>query len=313
MNRKEFNDLMKMSYKSLETEEWIDIYFTRPIGLVMALICRALHIHPNAITIVSIFLGIGAGFMFYNSDLQSNLIGVALMMAANFCDSADGQLARINNQKTLMGRMLDGFASDVWYFCCYFAIACRLAYETIPGTDTNWGIWIWILCALGGFGGHARQARIADYYRQIHLFFLLGKEGSELNSFKSQRAIAEKHLRDHNWIGVLYFWNYSNYCHAQEKATPNFQRLKNLLTEKYGNIGNVPEHIRQEIHDRSLPLMKYTNILTHNWRAITLFTGCLLNEPWIYPLAEITVFLCIYIYMYRTHEGFCQEIYEKER
>ena len=53
-----FKELLKLSFKSEDTEEWLDVHFTRPIGLVFALLWNKLDIHPNVITIVSIFLGI---------------------------------------------------------------------------------------------------------------------------------------------------------------------------------------------------------------------------------------------------------------
>lgn len=302
----EFRRLLRLSYKSLDTEEWLDIYFTRPIGLVFALFWNKLGVHPNAITVLSIFLGIGAGYMFLHADLESNIYGVLLMMFANFCDSTDGQMARITGKKTLTGRMLDGFASDVWYACCYVAIAIRLFNETIPGTDWQWGIGIFALCTAAGLLGHARQARLADYYRQIHLFFLLGKDGSELDTYASQRAIYEKYRAEKNWVGCLFFYNYANYCKAQEAVTPQFQCLMKLLRKKYGSGENIPQKLRDEVRTHSLPLMKYTNILTHNTRAIVLFISCLIDEPWIYPLFECTVLFLIYIYMHRTHERFCK-------
>ena len=42
--------------KSKDTEEWLDVHFTRPIGLFFALIWERLGVHPNTITIISIFL-----------------------------------------------------------------------------------------------------------------------------------------------------------------------------------------------------------------------------------------------------------------
>ena len=103
-----FKELLKLSFKSEDTEEWLDVHFTRPIGLAFALLWNKFDIHPNVITIVSIFLGAGAGWMFHYSDLWSNVCGVVLLMLANFCDSTDGQMARITGKKTLIGRMLDG-------------------------------------------------------------------------------------------------------------------------------------------------------------------------------------------------------------
>ena len=111
-----FKALLQASFKSNDTEEWLDVHFTRPIGLVFALLWNRLNVHPNAITILSIFLGATAGCMFYYTDLQHNLIGMVLLMLANFCDSTDGQMARLSGKKTLIGRMLDGFSGDVWFF-----------------------------------------------------------------------------------------------------------------------------------------------------------------------------------------------------
>ena len=65
MNYKEFQEMLHASFKSKDTEEWLDVHFTRPIGLLFALMWKRLGVHPNAITILSIFLGVGAAFMFY--------------------------------------------------------------------------------------------------------------------------------------------------------------------------------------------------------------------------------------------------------
>ena len=105
-----FKEMLQASFKSKDTEEWLDVYFTRPIGLVFAIFWNKLGVHPNVITILSIFLGVGAGIMFGYTDLMHNILGVLLLMFANFCDSTDGQMARLTGKKTLLGRVLDGFS-----------------------------------------------------------------------------------------------------------------------------------------------------------------------------------------------------------
>lgn len=42
----------------------------------MGLIFKRLGVHPNVVTILSIFLGVGAGIMFYYPDLKHTLIGI---------------------------------------------------------------------------------------------------------------------------------------------------------------------------------------------------------------------------------------------
>jgi len=157
---------MASTLKSLDTEECIDIWFYRPIGYRWALLFHRLGVSPNAITIMAIFIGIAAGVCFYYTSLTVNVVGMLLLVWANSYDSADGQLARMTGQKSPLGRVLDGFCGDVWFFTIYVAICLRLMPE--------WGLWIWLLAIVTG-SYHSKQAAMADYYRNIHLLFLKGR------------------------------------------------------------------------------------------------------------------------------------------
>ena len=312
MEKRSFKELLKASYKSEDTEEWLDVHFTRPIGLAFALMWEKLGVHPNAITILSIILGVGAGMMFYFPDLEHNIYGVVLLMFANFCDSTDGQLARLTGQKTLIGRMLDGFSGDLWFFAIYVAIACRLYNEPVPFLDGyTWGIGSVILCSVAGFLCHSPQSSLADYYRQIHLYFLLGKKGSELDDYKSQRAIYESMTWKGNLWAKIFYFNYANYCKSQEKRTPGFQAFYKTVKLRWPNLEDMPQTLRDEFRYNSLPLMKYTNLLTFNSRAIIIYVTCLAGIPYLYPLMEITVFMAMYVHMRKSHEKFSLEMADK--
>ena len=305
---KTFRELLQASFKSEDTEEWIDVYFTRPIGLFFALIWIRLGVHPNAVTILSIFLGMGAGVMFYFTDLWHNLCGVVLLMLANFCDSTDGQMARLTGKKTLIGRMLDGFAGDVWFFSIYLALCLRLTPQPIPGLDIHWGVWIWVLAFVAGVLCHVPQAALADYYRQIHLLFLLGKEGSELDTYAEQHRIYESLPKKGALLERIFYGNYQNYCRSQEQRTPAFQRFYAKMKEKYASMDDVPAPLRQAFLKGSRPLMPLTNILSFNWRAISFYVFCLLNIPWVCFLIDILVFNTLYIYMRKRHEHLCKTL-----
>ncbi len=302
-----FKEMLQASFKSKDTEEWLDVYFTRPIGLVFAIFWNKLGVHPNVITILSIFLGVGAGIMFGYTDLMHNILGVLLLMFANFCDSTDGQMARLTGKKTLLGRVLDGFSGDVWFVTIYFAIIFRLFNQNIPGTELHWHLLIFVLAFVAGVMCHSPQSSLADYYRQIHLLFLKGKEGSELDNYAQQRQIYEN-LPKSKWFDRLFYYNYANYCKSQEKRTPKFQKMMEVIKERYGSVENMPQELKEQFIKGSRPLMKYTNILTFNVRAITLYVTCLLNCPWVYLLVEILILSIIYIYMHKKHESLCAEI-----
>ena len=313
---KPFRQLLRESFKSDDTEECLDVYFTRPIGLVFARMWIKMGVTPNFVTVLSMFFGVGAGWCFIHTELWWNVGGVVLMMLANFCDSTDGQMARLTDHKTAVGRMLDGFASEVWYSCCYVAIVIRLWNEFIPFTSTRWMWWGFALCSLAGFFWHARQCQLADYYRQIHLYFLMGEEGSELNSTENEQrmldAIPMRKMgamlvpeRGYRWDYAFHFF-YIGWCRKQEKNTPEFQKFFREVKRRWPNAADMPSDFREAFRRRSLPLMKYTNILTHNTRVTALYVACLVNMPYLYPLFEITVLAALYYYMKHKHEHMCR-------
>lgn len=309
--------MLQSTFKSQDTEETIDIYFTRPIGLLWAKLFERFDIHPNVVTILSIILGVAAGccMAVAEGDWVMTLIGIGLLMWANFYDSADGQLARMTGKKTRWGRILDGFAGDAWFVSIYAAIGYRLmAQPILPfyAESPLWSWWIFPVLYYVGFHLHGVQSRLADYYRNIHLYFIKGEQGSELdNAAKLRAEYATLSWREQGaWKLFLHF--YCNYTAGQEKATPDFQAFKRTLDERYGRA--LPVALVEEFRAGSLPLMKWTNVLTFNWRAITLYCSLLLAIvfPWavvLYPLTEATVFVLIYRYMHSHHEALCRRMH----
>lgn len=306
---RKIKELLAASLKSKDTEEWLDVHFTRPIGLAFALLWHKLGVAPNYITVLSMFLGVAAGVMFYFTDFLHNLFGVILLMLANFCDSTDGQLARLTNQKSMIGRCLDGFAGDVWFFAIYLAIVLRIWNQNMPGTSDPWGFYGLALAAIAGIVSHMQQSSLSDYYRQIHLYFLKGDEGSELDTYEAQHAELEK-LKGKEGV----FWdrafhsNYQNYCKSQEKRTPEFQKLRKTIETNFRTVEKMPEEWKEDFLKGSRPLMPMTNFLTFNSRAIFIYITCLLNIPWAYFLLEISLYNIIYIYMHKRHEELCKKI-----
>lgn len=287
--------------KSRDTEETLDIWFNRPIGYLWTLFFMKLNVHPNVVTILSIILGMAAGYMFYFPDMPHTVCGILLLMWANFYDSADGQLARLTGKKTRWGRMLDGFAGDIWFFCIYLAICLRLTPQ--------WGIWIWLVAALSGLVCHSKQCALADYYRNIHLYFLKGESASELDNFKQQREIYRSLPWRHNvwWKWFLFF--YGNYTRSQERMTPRFQQMFALWQKMKGTA--PAGEARAEFIEGSCPLMKYCNFLTFNARAIALYVSMLAGMPYLYFIFELTVMNAVFFYMRSRHERLSSAVYEK--
>ena len=292
------------SLKSLDTEESIDLAFYRPVGYAWARLAERLGVTPNVITVASIFLGIGAGIAFYPDKLWINIIGMLLLVWANSFDSADGQLARMTGQYSRLGRILDGVSGDIWFITIYIAICLR---ENHYGTYFSEHPWlIWVIAAVAGYC-HARQAAMADYYRQFHLYFLKGADGSELDTAASVRDRRAGLSRRGNFMQRIILAFYMSYTAGQEAATPAMQALRDELARRFPD-GNIPAAFRSDFRRQSLPLMKYTNILTFNWRTIALFASLFAGQPWLYFVFELTVLNILLIYMVIRHERMCRRL-----
>ncbi len=314
------NSIQK-TYKSKDTEEWFDTVFNRPIGFLWAKFFDFFGIHPNVVTVLSMVLGAMAGYLFHyhaNNEtvllgmtgMTCNVIAVVLLIWANHYDSADGQLARMSGKKTQLGRILDGTAADVWYFTIYFCLAYRIYDDPIPFTDGltfGWGGLA--LAIMSGIFGHIPECRLADYYRNIHLFFINGEAGSEFDHYEDVKRQYDEMTWGQSLIQKTFLWFYKYYTHAQEKSTPQFQAYWKKLKDKYGD--NIPQNVRDEFREKSLPLMKYTNFLTFNARGISLYVAALIDMAWLYLIFEIVVFSIVYKYMHYRHEKMCKELLER--
>ena len=290
------------SLKSLDTEEGIDLVFYRPIGYAWACLAKRLGVTPNAITIASIFIGIGAGVAFYFPQMWINLIGMLLLIWANSFDSADGQLARMTKQYSRLGRILDGVSGDFWFAAIYIAICLR---ENITSDFFSAHHWvIWVIAVVAGIC-HAKQAAMADYYRQFHLYFLKGKEGSELDSASKLRQKLAALSWSRNFWQKLTLSTYTNYTVQQEATAPTMQRLRAAIAKRFPD-GHLPQDFRDDFRKASLPLMKYTNILSFNWRCIALFISLFLKMPWLYFAFELIVLNSLLVYMVVRHEKICR-------
>lgn len=312
MNFKELKKEYKASLKSMDTEETIDLMFYRPIGFAWAKLFAKIGVSPNVVTIASIFLGVAGGILLYWGKqpwLWLNYLGIFLIIWANSYDSADGQLARLTKQYSRIGRILDGVSGDLWFFAIYFA----LVFRELHFGDLWLGDWfsshawvIWTIAVLAGLC-HAKQAAMADYYRQFHLFFLKGKDGSELDS----TAVLDEQNRQLTWsknffakVTMLF---YRNYTRQQEGTTPRMQELRAALRERFGDENGSTQEFRDAFRVKSLPMMKYTNMLSFNTRIIAMFVSVIIQIPWLYFAFELVVLNLMMLYMIVCHERFCKK------
>jgi hypothetical protein len=320
----------KATLKSAETEDWLDLHVIRPACYYLAVFFAKFDIHPNTVTIWSMIIG-AASAVFYGcasyyycgwNGLMLNIVAIVMLMIADILDCTDGQLARMTGKKSPLGRILDGAAGFTWFVPIYTAMTWRfyqhheLEFSWLGISDTPQNALIatavvLVLAVLSGFEGMGRQQRMADYFIQVHLFFLKGEKGSELDNSERQRQLYDELPKDAPWYEREFQKSYVGYTRKQEHATPKFQRLMGLLKEKFGSASAMPEQVRREFHDSSLRIITLNGLLTFNFRSFWFFLFCLLDVPVLNFLFEIIVMGLLCHYVIHRYERLSSRIADK--
>ena len=281
------------SLKSIETENYIDRKFYRPIGFRIAKSLCGTGITPNMVTIISIFVGAAAGPLFYYDNIYLVILGILSLIIANILDCVDGQLARLSGIKSKIGRILDGLAGDIWFTLIYVFIALRL--------NNEFGTRLFFIPAVLAGISHLIQANITDYYKTLHLYFVSREKGSEFQSLDELRS---QYNEMKPGAGKVLFFLYLGYTSIQEAFTPKLQAFLKYLRTTYG--GNIPDNIQENFRHQSKCLMKnYLDLLTFNGRSILLFLTVLTGYVWIYLFYEIVILNIILVISIHKYEKIC--------
>ncbi len=287
------------SLKSIETENYIDQWFYRPIGFRIARLLRNTGITPNMVTIISIFVGAAAGPLFYYNHIRYTLLGILCLVIANILDCVDGQLARLTGIKSKIGRILDGLAGDIWFALIYIFLALRL--------NNEYDTWMFFIPAVLSGLSHLVQANITDYYKTLHLYFVSKEKGHEFQNFDEVRT-QYKNMKP--GIGKILFFFYMGYTSLQEIVTPKLQLMLKNFQSKYGD--DIPEDIRIDFRRQSGYLMKrFIDLMTFNGRTIILFIAVLTGYAWFYFFFEIVILNIILLISIRKHENICASFIER--
>jgi hypothetical protein len=161
-----FNEF-RSSIKSPDTEEKLDLLLYRPLGFLIAKVAWVFRMTPTMLSL----LGLGFGFLaaLYFLDTKSNTalaIGSFYFILSGIFDSSDGQLARISNQSTKLGLILDGICDSLVTIAIY--LTCSWPFLKM------YGPWF-ILLMIPALHLHSCQCAILDFYHREYLFFGYGK------------------------------------------------------------------------------------------------------------------------------------------
>ncbi|MEP4532895.1 MAG: CDP-alcohol phosphatidyltransferase family protein [Cyclobacteriaceae bacterium] len=184
------------SIKIPEVEEWFDIYFSRFFGYYLALISRFFGLSPHQVSLLSLLSGFVAGYLFFfQEDLTLVLWACFFITFSGLLDSADGQLARMTNTASDLGRKIDAII-DTFVF-----VACYVGGSLYFFMDTPYGWYIFPLAVLAGYS-HSAKSAAYEFYKTEFMYYLGNDSGyripnvSDLKTEKRQTGF---------WNTCLYY------------------------------------------------------------------------------------------------------------
>lgn len=280
----------ELIYKSKNTEEYLDKIFYRPSGYLIALLSRKIGLTPNIITSFSVIIGIAGSVFFLPVNIYFNFTGILFLIFSDILDSADGQLARLSNKSSKFGRILDGLGGDLIFLTIYIVLCLRLKND-------GFGITIFIIAFISIIC-HSFQSSIADYYRNIFMYYTSQDGKSELEFSKDIHSNIKNMSWKQSFLKKLLLQLYYSYTKQQEFLSREFIKFNNYVKSEYQSI---PKYIKINFKVSFKPMIKYYNFLTINSRIAALSIFILINKPLYYFVFEIVFMNIIFAYVLICH------------
>jgi len=275
------------TYKAPELEGWIDIHFYRKLGFQLAKFFARLRVTPAAVSVLGAVCGVLAGHLYYYRDLNLNIAGMLLHTAANAFDNADGQLARLTDQKSRIGRVIDSVADYLVWLSVYVHLALR-------GVAEGSYLTIGLLAIAAGLS-HACQGAAADYHRNGYLYFVRGRSRADLDSSLDLRMQFRRlRWRDEPWHKFLLAL-YVNFTSQQEILAPALRRLHQAIERAFPE--EIPLWLQTQYRGVAQPTLGQWRLLMTNSRMLLLFLLLLIGRPIWYFWLEVSLFNFLLVYL----------------
>jgi 1L-myo-inositol 1-phosphate cytidylyltransferase / CDP-L-myo-inositol myo-inositolphosphotransferase len=108
-----------------ETEGFMSRHVERRISLALSRRLASTRVTPNAMTLVSVAVGLAGAGLFLSSRPGVELVGALLVLAHSILDGCDGELARLKFQESRFGGVMDFWGDNVVHSALFGAIAAE--------------------------------------------------------------------------------------------------------------------------------------------------------------------------------------------
>jgi phosphatidylglycerophosphate synthase len=239
-------------------EEVGDIYLIRPLGFLIVQLLRRTPLTPTAVSVLAVLAGWLSAWFYFESNRQGMVpslaaLGALALLLHSALDSADGQLARLKNLHTPLGRIIDGVCDNLSFIAIYLAIIFGF-WERSP--DHHLAV---ALLAVAAGASHSIQSSLVDFQRTLYLHCVHGR-GEIVDSQparlkgKTEPGVAATLLR------VLHH----NYYYQQRFFLASTARLEGLIARWRERNPRLMPALASRYEAGHRPLLPYWALLASN-------------------------------------------------
>jgi 1L-myo-inositol 1-phosphate cytidylyltransferase / CDP-L-myo-inositol myo-inositolphosphotransferase len=106
-----------------DTEGFMSRHFERKISLAVSRRLAGTSVTPNAMTLVSVVVGLVGAVFFLSQTALKQTVGALLFLLHSILDGCDGELARLKLQESRFGGILDFWGDNLVHAAVFAAIA----------------------------------------------------------------------------------------------------------------------------------------------------------------------------------------------
>jgi phosphatidylglycerophosphate synthase len=254
-------------HRNSSIEEFTNALVFQPLSSWLAPMLVRWDISANATSLAGMAAGVGGALLYgaYASSTAAVLIGFALMCLWHVLDGADGQVARMTNTQSPLGKLIDGVCDYVVFITAYVVLGLQLA--------ASWSGLAWPLVITAGLF-HAVQSGAYEAQRQMFDYWALGKQSARIGAREPARSASPAGLTMR-----LYEW-------VQLRASAISPAYLAALEHKIGRPDKANPMSVAYARTFAAPVRRW-GVMSANYRTYGLFLSCLVGRPEAYFLAEI--------------------------
>lgn len=208
--------LASPTFKHRDVEEPVDYWVNRRIAALVVRVLARLPVTPNQVTVLSGLFGIVSGATIAFSPVERRWqvpLGGFVLFCSIVLDCADGQLARLKGESSMVGRMLDGTVDAVSVGAVFLGLA---VFTVRAGFDP------FLVYALGWGAGFSMKwhTHAYDHAKNVYLKNVLpaGDRSNPLPTFEEIARERDVHAAKGDWFGALVLAGFLAFTRSQRKG-----------------------------------------------------------------------------------------------